>query len=631
MYLSYDGDGCGKKVGRAIMANDEQALHEISAKIDLGHEIVKHWVAKQGGKVISGGGDEGSFTLPKDAIAHIGELRKDYHFATGITISVGCGRSLSEAGRSLLAAKFRGKDQVAFYDESVEKDIRKARSNVKKGKASQEEYKLAEAYLEKAENMANEQKPAAAPEQHVDCKFCEQSDGLDPTHCRFCHQNDDKMSDGCPFCEQNNGGAAAGADCPYCKESAAGTACPFCAADPSMAMDSPAQGPKQPEIASMDDHAAEQIARISSPDSTNESAPAGSPEEKEQANAMGMNPPLQGKPEIGDNSPAGVGAANPADAGAPLAEDSPNQLPPSQTKQPITDEGAHSKEALQTIAQQIETETVEGNPEDKAIANQTDDTQIVGNEMEGNVSRPGGYEANTPADTGLDGAHPTEESNEPDLSGVLKEGLDDHANTMQQEKARTMIGQALQGFKANKQFLEQAKTANPGFYAASIAMLAAMINMADMLGLRGPMAAQPGAPGEGQAGIDMEAAGQAQAQAGEENDWHDPFPTHPDKGGQQKPGHHAAAQGDAAQDPKNGSPVGQPIGKLPSKNTTKHVARNPYPPGAINEKGQQKVIDPKTGKTRWIDRKQGMVQSPTGVPIKPPKAKDENEQQQPKG
>jgi hypothetical protein len=42
------------------------------------------------------------------------------------------------------------------------------------------------------------------------------------------------------------------------------------------------------------------------------------------------------------------------------------------------------------------------------------------------------------------------------------------------------------------------------------------------------------------------------------------------------------------------------------------------PPGAINAKGQQKVVDPKTGKTRFIDRKQGMVQSPTGVPVKPP-------------
>lgn len=68
-----------------------------------------------------------------------------------------------------------------------------------------------------------------------------------------------------------------------------------------------------------------------------------------------------------------------------------------------------------------------------------------------------------------------------------------------------------------------------------------------------------------------------------------------------------------------GGSIGQPVGKLSSKHTSEHVARTPMPPGAVNAKGQQKVIDPKTGKTRWIDRKQGMVQSATGVPIKSPK------------
>lgn len=78
-----------------------------------------------------------------------------------------------------------------------------------------------------------------------------------------------------------------------------------------------------------------------------------------------------------------------------------------------------------------------------------------------------------------------------------------------------------------------------------------------------------------------------------------------------------------ATDPHSSKPIGgaigQPIGKLSAKHTTEHVARTTTPPGAINAKGQQKVLDPKTGKTRWIDRKQGMVQSATGVPIKSPK------------
>ena len=54
------------------------------------------------------------------------------------------------------------------------------------------------------------------------------------------------------------------------------------------------------------------------------------------------------------------------------------------------------------------------------------------------------------------------------------------------------------------------------------------------------------------------------------------------------------------------------------------------PEGAVNGKGQKKVLDPKTGKVRWINMKNGMVQSPTGIPIKPPKSGDDNGQQAPK-
>jgi hypothetical protein len=56
---------------------------------------------------------------------------------------------------------------------------------------------------------------------------------------------------------------------------------------------------------------------------------------------------------------------------------------------------------------------------------------------------------------------------------------------------------------------------------------------------------------------------------------------------------------------------------LPTKNTTQHIARTPLLPGAVNAKGQKKVIDPVTGKTRWITMREGKVQSPTGVPVKP--------------
>lgn len=56
---------------------------------------------------------------------------------------------------------------------------------------------------------------------------------------------------------------------------------------------------------------------------------------------------------------------------------------------------------------------------------------------------------------------------------------------------------------------------------------------------------------------------------------------------------------------------------MPTKNTTPHVAKDPIPEGGVNAKGQKKVIDKQTGKTRFINMKEGRVASPKGIPVKP--------------
>jgi hypothetical protein len=78
--------------------------------------------------------------------------------------------------------------------------------------------------------------------------------------------------------------------------------------------------------------------------------------------------------------------------------------------------------------------------------------------------------------------------------------------------------------------LEQSREQAPELYGAAIAMLRAMIEMAKMLGLGGDSQA----PAE-------QAAPQESAPA-EQNEWHDPFPQHPDHG--------AAGQEAAAQSPQ---------------------------------------------------------------------------------
>jgi hypothetical protein len=51
------------------------------------------------------------------------QLRKDYQYMVQATLSIGYGQTISQAGKALLVAKERGKDQVVQYDESVEQEV----------------------------------------------------------------------------------------------------------------------------------------------------------------------------------------------------------------------------------------------------------------------------------------------------------------------------------------------------------------------------------------------------------------------------------------------------------------------------------------------------------------------------
>jgi hypothetical protein len=57
------------------------------------------------------------------------------------------------------------------------------------------------------------------------------------------------------------------------------------------------------------------------------------------------------------------------------------------------------------------------------------------------------------------------------------------------------------------------------------------------------------------------------------------------------------------------------VKKLPQKNPTPHLAKEPLPVGAINAKGQKKVVDA-NGEVRFIDMKEPRVKGPGGVPVK---------------
>lgn len=379
LILAYDGDNAGRLVGRAILGNDLNELSAVSHRIELGHEIVRSWVESHGGSVISGGGDEGTFQVPEEALEDIERLRQDYLYSTNLTMTIGVGQTLSEAGKSLMVGKFRGKNAVVRYDDAVEAELIQAQENVEKGIGSSEEKKLSDAYL--------------------------------------------KPEDGNPV-------------------------------------------PKEDEIAGFI---------------------------KQDLNPPGITKPDPSKePPIGQGSSMETESNNNAVLDNTMKEsvreqNSENILvtdPVEQAAEANNQKAAdvHSKEGINAILEAIEQEEGGGETEEDLMDHIDAEDLAIGKETEGNVSRPEGFsEQNTPNDMGLGEDAP--EAASPDVSGVLQEGLDSHAENMQREKVVDMIGQALAGFKAQKHILERAKEKAPELYNSCLAMLKSMIEMSKMLGL----------------------------------------------------------------------------------------------------------------------------------------------------
>lgn len=466
MIMAYDGDNAGRMVGQAILANNEQALSEASERIAHGHDIVKQWVESHGGKIISGGGDEGTFSVPAQAVGDIETLRKDYEFATQLTMTVGVGATLSEAGKALMVGKVRGKNQVVQYDPSIDQEYAQIGEHAAAGTGTDEENKLGEAYMQKEE-------------AGDDCKYCAEMED---------------HGDDCQYCAEHDAAKAGEADCKYCAEADAAAAapdhehtddCQYCAEAEAQAQ---GQGGEH-EHTGDDCQYCEELNAIQGADNEE-------------------NPEIQGEAS-GEEA-----------------------LPPSENQEGMESNPESPQETIEEVASQIETDSPETQTERGVMDNIDADEAALGTEMQDNVSRPDTFdEQNVPGDMGLAEDEVPEES--PDLSEVLRGGLDNHAEAIQKEKVVQLVSHALEGFKAQKAILEKAKDQAPQLYESTIAMLKAMIEMAKMLGL-GPSQTESGET------VEQEGEEVVGDQPAEQNEWHDPFPTHPD---------HAAAQEDAAPGP----------------------------------------------------------------------------------
>jgi hypothetical protein len=192
---------------------------------------------------------------------------------------------------------------------------------------------------------------------------------------------------------------------------------------------------------------------------------------------------------------------------------------PEETQNKEGDDNESSKEEMasnkESNAEMVERPSEEGEQEEsqeKDVMDHIDAEDLASgcDSDDDKCSRPEDYDAQKPGDLGLgeeglseedeaekDGIaeeNAEEESEQegeeigeesPDFASVLHDDLDSNADSINREKVVQMIGQALEGFKNNKEILERAKEKAPELYSSSIAMLQAMIEMAKMLGLSG--------------------------------------------------------------------------------------------------------------------------------------------------
>lgn len=156
LFVSFDGDNIGSKVGQAVLMDDVEGLHSVSEKIDHAQEAISDWVESNDGVMISKGGDQGIFVIDESMEHELESIRHAYLDITGSTLTVGTGHTLSQSGKALIAGKLMGKDILVKYDQQVEHVLADAHEHVASGTATKDEEKQDEAYISPTQSFHHE-------------------------------------------------------------------------------------------------------------------------------------------------------------------------------------------------------------------------------------------------------------------------------------------------------------------------------------------------------------------------------------------------------------------------------------------------------------------------------------------
>ena len=453
-----DGDEIGKRHAKAILSDNIDQVREVSEHITAGNDQVRDFVEQHGGQWISGGGDEFSFSAPPEFVDLLEQLRKDYQYMVQATLSIGYGQTISQAGKALLVAKERGKDQVVQYDDQVEQEVQQIEQEG--SEPDSDEHKKIKAVLS-SEPSSNEEPQNT--EQEVESSEPSETDnnrGYDSGY----NNSDPEVRDAS---YQANDLAS-----PSIKK-------------PNLTAQSPI-----PEAVSADLPESERLMNEELPDPESEPAMEQKPAPKGYDDSSEEGLP-QDKPsdiKYTDNEQVEPQADEPIEnATSDLAEETEEEDMGGDKHCPSCTCGAHDEDMESTLDQHLENakdyedSIDDGQPSntDELLDAHLDNSNDMLDTMDDQgISRPADYNEKD-GDMGLS----EEDAGEPDLSEVLQGGLDQHADNIQREKVTQMVGEALEGFKSQKKILDKAKEQAPELYSSCINMLKAMIELCSLAGL----------------------------------------------------------------------------------------------------------------------------------------------------
>jgi hypothetical protein len=147
VFVCWDGDKIGRRVGRAVLANDVGEVRRVDQAINSGNEIWKAFAVNHGGSVIEIGGDEGRIMIDASWLAEMPSIARGYANLVGATVSVGVGMSMSDSAMALVVAKLRGGNQILVWDPKAMAGEYQAAVDAPKT----EQQKLTDEYLAKAD------------------------------------------------------------------------------------------------------------------------------------------------------------------------------------------------------------------------------------------------------------------------------------------------------------------------------------------------------------------------------------------------------------------------------------------------------------------------------------------------